>query len=1704
MKKDWVVPVIGLTGLVASGWASAGVQTIFPSQSSFEVSPGDTVEFIVKYSADSPDDATGLGLKLFFDSTKLSFVETTEVFQTGKLTDSTTADTSNLDADPNTDQFYNIAWTGFGLPNAWPATGAVDTSLYRIKFIATQAFSSDTVLNFTGDSTANDTLAFTPVTVAYKDTIAPEITAPSNVTVEATGSTTVVASSVLGNPTVTDNNDPSPSVSYDPQGPYTVGAHTITWLAEDASGNSASASQTLTVEDSTAPQITAPSDISTVATGSTTEVSLGTPVITEAVDPNPSVTPDKTGPFTFGSHTITWTAEDASGNKNTATQIVTITEPGAPTLTAPADITAEATGQTTPVTLGTVTGVDVIQGDISAAADKSGPFEVGAHTITWTVSNDRGGETTATQKVTIEDTTGPVITAPPAKTVQATGQATVVDLGAAQATDLVDGTVSVTSNAPANFGVGAHTVTWTATDNAGNTTTATQKITVSDSDGPTITAPSDITAEATGATTAITLGTATASDAVDGELTATPDKTGPFAVGEHAIIWTVSDSSGNTATATQTVTVTDKTAPILNAPGDISMSATGAQTIVDLGSATATDIVDGALTPTPDKSGPFEVGAHTITWTVADNEGNSSTATQTVTITDTDGPTIVAPADKTVEATAQMTPVQLGTATATDNVDGALTPTADNTGPFAIGTHTITWSVKDGAGNPATAKQTIIVQDKTGPAITPPPNAVVAATGVSTAYDVGTATALDLVDGTVSVTSDAPSSFNVGEHTVTWTATDQAGNTSTATQTITVSDSDGPAITAPANISVEATAVLTPVKLGAATATDVVDGELSATADKTGPFAVGEHTITWTATDSADNTATATQTVKVEDTTAPTMTAPADQTVAATGQQTAVELGAPTVTDVADASPTVIADVTGPFGVGTHTITWTATDASGNSATATQSITVSDSGVPTVTAPANITVEATGAETLVDLGAVTATDAIDGALTATADKTGPFGVGVHTITWSVTDSAGNNATAVQTVTVTDTKAPSLQIPADQTVSATGETTEVNIGVASATDLVDGSVTATPDNTGPFTVGTHTITWTVSDTAGNNTTATQTITVTDGDGPVVNAPADITVEATGETTEVDFGTATATDSVDGELTATPDKQGPFVIGTHTITWTATDSVGNEATAIQTITVEDTSEPVISIEASTLQLTATGVLTAIEDFGISTTDAVDGSVATVGKVLVPGNGNPQPLPEGGFTSGTHELVWTATDNAGNTATANQTIEITPLANFVATQSASAGDAVTVTAELSGEAVAYPVTIPYSIDTQASTVVNDGSDHDAANGVITIESATTGNFSFNVAANPALSGTGQGDLVFTMAAPTNAATGSASTHTVVISADNIAPVVQVAMTQADTPVTKVTKDAGSVIITAQATDSAAQTLSYDWSQSDSALADQAADSDDATFELDPSALEEGTYNIVVAVRDNGSPLKETIISKAFKVVAGETVVADTDGDGIEDSKDNVAETNRLPAQEGASDAYVLESEPGTTLTLGAVALDQEQADAGIDTSGLPTIPEEYEDSALEIYDFEISGIVQGGNTYIVIPQQNPLPAGATYLKYDGTSWKTFAQDANNIVYSAAGTGNGVCPPTRDSSYAEGLAEGHYCVQLKIEDGGANDTDGMVNGNVADPGVIVGPANTGSITMTSTGGGGGSMPWYLLPFFLLLGLIRRGLFRK
>ena len=279
------------------------------------------------------------------------------------------------------------------------------------------------------------------------------------------------------------------------------------------------------IVDNVPPVIIPPADVAVVSSQTLTTVSLGTPTVTDNVDPSPIVTNNapSTG-FSQGTTKVIWTATDHSGNSATAIQYVTVATSAdtvRPTVSisspASGSIIGPASGLNLPVT-GTASdaqsGVKIVEVRTDTLAyGTATPSSLnnwsnwskvlrftssGSTTIVARATDFWGNQQWFSTPVTITlsgpDTTPPAVTPPPDITIEATAQLTPVLIGRATAFDNSDPAPVITNNAPGasestGFPLGTTIVTWTATDAAGNVGTATQTVTVVDTTAPTVPSP---------------------------------------------------------------------------------------------------------------------------------------------------------------------------------------------------------------------------------------------------------------------------------------------------------------------------------------------------------------------------------------------------------------------------------------------------------------------------------------------------------------------------------------------------------------------------------------------------------------------------------------------------------------------------------------------------------------------------------------------------------------------------------------------------------------------------------------------------------------------------------------------------------------------------------------------------------------------------------------------------------------------------------------------------------------------------------------------------------------------------------------------------------------------------------------------------------------------------------------------------------------
>ncbi len=235
--------------------------------------------------------------------------------------------------------------------------------------------------------------------------------------------------------------------------------------------------------------------------------------------------------------------------------------------------------------------------------------------------------------------------------------------------------------------------------------------------------------------------------------------------------------------------------PTLSLPAPITAQATSLSGAVVSYSASANDLVDGAisvLSCSPASGSTFPIGVTPVNCSAADSRSNSSAGSFSVTVTDS-GPTITVPGQQTVEASDALgSNVNfVPSPTANDAQEGSLVPVCSHPSGsrFPLGTTTVTCTATDGGGASATDSFDVVVRDTTAPIVIPPLDTVVVTDTLLSSTDpriarfIAAAFAADLV-GVVKLESNVPPFLPLGASAVTFTATDAAGNVGAASATI--------------------------------------------------------------------------------------------------------------------------------------------------------------------------------------------------------------------------------------------------------------------------------------------------------------------------------------------------------------------------------------------------------------------------------------------------------------------------------------------------------------------------------------------------------------------------------------------------------------------------------------------------------------------------------------------------------------------------------------------------------------------------------------------------------------------------------------------------------------------------------------------------------------------------------------------------------
>jgi hypothetical protein len=496
---------------------------------------------------------------------------------------------------------------------------------------------------------------------------------------------------------------------------FPIGPTVVTCRATDSFG-SASASFPVQVSDTTPPVITVPGTINTndpVVTYSASAVdNLDGPVAV-------SCSPASGSTFPFGISSVTCTAQDSRSNFSSATFQV-IVHGSTPILTVPNDFNVEATSSAGAVVTYSATADT---GTVSCTSPSGSTFPLGLTHVTCTAIAP-GGSASASFNVTVVDNTPPTLILPSNLTAGATSAAGATVAFTATSRDLVDGdSAAVCSPASGSlFPIGVTTVQCTGSDLHGHFTSGSFNVTVTNATPPTLTLPANITKEATGPNGAAVTYVATATDLIDGTVPVicTPLSGSTFAIATTTVQCVATNSSGKSANGSFTVTVRDTTGPALTIPNVVAEATSSAGAKVTY-NATANDLVDGSVanTCTPASGSQFAFGITSVQCTAVDSRGNRSNGTFSVTVRDTTPPVVTVPGTITIEALRPQGMPAVFTASARDNIDGALPvrcqpPSGSN---FPIGTNPVQCSATDAHGNIGTASFNVVVRDTLPPFI---------------------------------------------------------------------------------------------------------------------------------------------------------------------------------------------------------------------------------------------------------------------------------------------------------------------------------------------------------------------------------------------------------------------------------------------------------------------------------------------------------------------------------------------------------------------------------------------------------------------------------------------------------------------------------------------------------------------------------------------------------------------------------------------------------------------------------------------------------------------------------------------------------------------------------------------------------------------------------------------------------------------------
>ena len=539
------------------------------------------------------------------------------------------------------------------------------------------------------------------------------------------------------NPTAADNCEIQSFTSTHDSGDFfEVGTTTVTYTAVDIHNNELSGSFDVTITDDENPTISnvpASMVISNDLGECSAVASWTLPSANDNCEVQSITSSHESGTaFPVGLTVVELVATDIHGNTSNDSFLITVTDNENPVLSGVSGdlVVANQPGQCG----ASVSWVDPSENDncgvvSSTQSHNSGHFFlVGSTTVTYQITDQAGNSASASFEVTVLDQENPTISGLSGDLSVETdsGQCSaIVSWTAPQVGDNCGiASFELSHDSGSVFSVGTTQVTATVTDEAGNQTTDSFTVTVTDKETPEILGmPASMTIEndpgVCGAV--ITWSEPSAQDNCGTVSLSSDYNPGDlFPVGSTIVTYTALDQYGNSSSDSFTVVVEDLENPnLLGTRVDLSV-----ENDPGLCSAVVTwsafGIVDNCAGSSLEISHPsgtsFAVGTTEVTITLTDAAGNQVIENFNVTVSDTENPLITDPADIVVDATPETcdATMTIPALVANDNCDLAsvtndYTGTANASGTYPLGDTLITWTVTDIHGNSSSAEQMVTV-----------------------------------------------------------------------------------------------------------------------------------------------------------------------------------------------------------------------------------------------------------------------------------------------------------------------------------------------------------------------------------------------------------------------------------------------------------------------------------------------------------------------------------------------------------------------------------------------------------------------------------------------------------------------------------------------------------------------------------------------------------------------------------------------------------------------------------------------------------------------------------------------------------------------------------------------------------------------------------------------------------------------------------